>query len=128
MPMTKPKENQRLLHFQWSDFDIAVKAIADAFPNIKEIYGIPRGGLVLAVALSNLLDKPLVQYLALDKRVLVVDDICDTGKTLSRYRQLSTASIYTRHNSSFMPNFSYRILNTDQFVVFPWEYQWWEVK
>ena len=53
-------------YFTWSEFDKSVDYIANQCKNIKltGIYGVPRGGLCLAVALSHklnihLIEKPL---------------------------------------------------------------------
>ena len=66
-------------HFTWSDFDKSVEFIAQEckFLEFSGIYGIPRGGLCLAVALShklkiNLLSEPI-------KNSLIVDDVYETG-------------------------------------------------
>ena len=42
-------------HFTWSEFDKSVEEIADKckFREFSGIYGVPRGGLCLAVALSH---------------------------------------------------------------------------
>ena len=62
-------------YFSWSEFDKSVEQIANKceFLEFSGIYGVPRGGLCLAVALShklkiNLLSKPI-------KNSLIVDDI-----------------------------------------------------
>ena len=49
------------------------------------IYCIPRGGYIPAVILSHILDLPIVQQLKVGTS-LVVDDILDTGKTLSEFK------------------------------------------
>jgi len=42
-------------HFTWNEFDKSVEQIADKcrFKDFSGIYGVPRGGLCLAVALSH---------------------------------------------------------------------------
>ena len=42
-------------YFTWSEFDKSVEEIADKcrFKEFSGIYGVPRGGLCLAVALSH---------------------------------------------------------------------------
>ncbi|KKL78981.1 hypothetical protein LCGC14_2019360, partial [marine sediment metagenome] len=53
---------------------------------VKSIYGIPRGGQYVALMLSELYDIPLTNKI--DKNTLVVDDIADSGKTLTEYHGL----------------------------------------
>ena len=54
------------------------------------VYGLPRGGLPIAVSLSHKLDLPLLmnyydRKIVTDKKILVVDDIADTGHTLKDF-------------------------------------------
>lgn len=53
------------------------------FKRFDGVYGIPAGGLVLAVCLHYRLDLPLL--LAPTKKTLIVDDIVDTGHTMKPY-------------------------------------------
>jgi len=75
-------------YFTWSEFDKSVDEIADKcrFKKFSGIYGVPRGGLCLAVALSHklkieLISKPI-------KNSLIVDDVYETGLTLTNSRIL----------------------------------------
>ena len=93
---------------------------------IKNIYGIPRGGLVLAVMLSHRLDIPLVVDLrSVNKNTLVVDEIADSGKTLlklmSKKKVGLIASLYTRKTSLFIPQCTAFKLVGKEYLVFPWE-------
>jgi hypothetical protein len=82
----------------WTEYTDIVKSLAHElirmpwFNNIKRIYGIPRGGIIPAVMLSHLLDKPFcsifTRYATQKKDLscsLLVDDIIDTGGTLIKY-------------------------------------------
>ena len=92
---------------------------------IENIYGIPRGGLVLATYLSYRLDIPLKQLVTNDK-TLIVDDIVDTGKTLNYINakiqpiKCFTASIYYHRQSIIEPDI-WLYEKKDEFVKFPWE-------
>ena len=75
-------------YFTWSEFDKCVEQIATkcSFREFYGIYGVPRGGLCLAVALSHklkieLISKPL-------KNSLIVDDIYETGLTLTTFKYI----------------------------------------
>jgi hypoxanthine phosphoribosyltransferase len=118
----------------WTEFDDACKKIArfarkkqEEGTKITEVYGIPRGGLGMALRISHLLDIPLiVDEGKISKHTLVVDEICDTGKTLEEFARLHkenfalVATIYHKEGASYTPDF-YLKLKTDKWVLFPWE-------
>ena len=58
----KKTKNKMISHFTWSEFDKSVEEIADKcrFKKFSGIYGVPRGGLCLAVALSHKLKIELI--------------------------------------------------------------------
>ena len=126
------------LVYTWKQFDSdilrlenCVRSYNAAFASqpIICIYGIPRGGLVPAVSLSNklgidlLCDKEAVeinkQHLKL--QLLIVDDICDTGKTLEAFSQNQTVTLFFREGSSIIPSASARVAEKGFWVKFPWE-------
>ena len=95
------------------------------------VYGIPRGGLVLAAWLSHKLYVPLLS--APSPNCIIIDDICDSGESLMHYsKQTSTigaenrkeyfiTTMYHRHNElGICPDYYYA-LKGDKWVVFPWE-------
>jgi hypoxanthine phosphoribosyltransferase len=116
------------------------------------IVGLSRGGLVPARIMSDLLgvddvgilgvkfykamgkatDFPkITQELAMDiggKRILVVDDVADTGRSLvvaKDYLQrkgageIKIATIHYKPNSIFKPD--YFVASTSAWIVYPWE-------
>ena len=109
-------------YFSWSEFDKSVDYIADKcrFWKISGIYGVPRGGLCLAVALSHklnikLIEKPL-------KYSLIVDDIFETGITLSNFKNIEGAMFFvlvSKKNPIWWETvtLSYK----KEWIVFPWE-------
>jgi len=81
-------------YFTWSEFDKSVEEIADKcrFKEFSGIYGVPRGGLCLAVALSHklkieLISKPI-------KNSLIVDDVYETGITLKTFKNIEGAMFF----------------------------------
>ena len=66
----------------WPQFDQAVQQLASRFAGsaVTGVYGVPRGGLCLAVALSHAIDRPLLS--APEPSALIVDDVYETGRTL----------------------------------------------
>jgi len=86
---------------------------------VDSIYGVPRGGMVVAVELSHLLSLPIVEKPK--KTTLIVDDICDSGKTLEKYcrKNYITAVLYYNKNAIIRPTMW--ALTKHEFVKFPWE-------
>ena len=62
-------------YFTWNEFDNSVERIANkcSFRDFSGIYGVPRGGLCLAVALSHKLKIKLISEPL--KNSLIVDDL-----------------------------------------------------
>tara|TARA_Y100001968_G_scaffold210676_1_gene193871 strand:- start:1468 stop:1854 length:387 start_codon:yes stop_codon:yes gene_type:complete len=108
----------------WIDFDECINSIYMQCKNknFKGVYGFPRGGLCLAVALSHSLELPL-----LDKpknNSLIVDDIYDTGHTLEKIKHIkdSEAHVWV---SKKKPTWwkSHKYIKDKEWIVFPWESQ-----
>jgi len=76
-------------YFTWDEFDKSVEHIAKKCKsfNFSGIYGVPRGGLCLAVALSHKLKINLISQPK--KNSLIVDDIYDTGFTLNNFKDIN---------------------------------------
>jgi len=109
-------------YFTWKDFDKSVDYIANQckFWKLSGIYGVPRGGLCLAVALSHklniqLIEKPL-------KYSLIVDDVFETGITLRNFKDIEGANFFVLISKKKpiwwnAVNLSYK----KEWIVFPWE-------
>jgi hypoxanthine phosphoribosyltransferase len=80
----------KITNYTWRQFeqdcDHIVKWIkSHSKLKFKNVYGIPRGGLPLAVKMSNSLEIPLIMDKGkISKETLIVDDISDTGETLKK--------------------------------------------
>ena len=109
-------------HFTWSEFDSSVIYIANKCKSweISGIYGVPRGGLCLAVALSHKLDIKLVDKPF--KNSLIVDDVFETGITLSNYKHIEGAYFFVlvSKKTPIWWNTVNLSLNKE-WIVFPWE-------
>lgn len=122
-PPTQPEKR----YYTWSEFDADVRKIAEwARPfNFKSVYGVPRGGLIVAVAISHLLDILLVMsHDDITRDTLVVDDIVDKGDTMKRLLvtvsgKIKVASIFFHEDSCYRPHFFAQ--EKKDWVVFPWE-------
>lgn len=128
---------------------IAKTVNSDAKRRPDLIIGIARGGLVPAVHISHCLHTPMlpISYSAQNgngdnknhhntlpiikgKRLLIVDDICDSGHTLqelveyySKDNDVKTAVCYYKYvNEVHTPDYyGYGIDDDFGWVVFPWE-------
>ena len=109
-------------YFTWDEFDRSVEHIANKckYLDLTGIYGIPRGGLCLAVALShklkiNLISEPI-------KNSLIVDDVYETGITLNNYKDIEGALFFVIFSKS-KPTWwnSVHISKKSEWIVFPWE-------
>ena len=109
-------------YFTWREFDQSVEHIANKceFLDFSGIYGVPRGGLCLAVALShklkiNLISEPL-------KKSLIVDDVYETGTTLSNFKDIEGAMFFVLF-SKVEPTWwnTVFISEKSKWIVFPWE-------
>jgi len=116
-------------YLTWHDLELAVRTIAHNVraSNIKltHIKGLQRGGLIPAVMLSHELGLPMLEsdLGRIDDRVLVVDDICDSGKTLTYYTQFGcpTATLHYKKSAGLEPMFWVFDAPEDVWIVYPWE-------
>ena len=109
-------------YFTWNEFDKSVDYIANQckFWKLSGIYGVPRGGLCLAVALSHklniqLIEKPL-------KYSLIVDDVLETGITLRSFKDIEGANFFVLVSKK-KPIWwnTVNLSNKKEWIVFPWE-------
>ena len=109
-------------YFTWSEFDNAVEDIASKcrFLEFSGIYGVPRGGLCLAVALSHKLKINLISEPK--KNSLIVDDVYETGLTLKTFKDVEGAMFFVLFSKS-KPKWwnSVFISEKNEWIVFPWE-------
>ena len=108
--------------FTWNDFDNSVEYIANKceFLKFSGIYGIPRGGLCLAVALSHKLNLKLIQKPI--KNSLIVDDVYETGLTLDPLRDIEGAMFFVLISKK-KPTWwnTVNLSKEKDWIVFPWE-------
>ena len=109
-------------YFTWSEFDKSVGEIADKcrFKKFSGIYGVPRGGLCLAVALSHKLKIELMSEPI--KNSLIVDDVYETGITLTTLKNIEGAMFFVLF-SKIKPTWwnTVFISKKSEWIVFPWE-------
>ena len=129
-------------NIDWQTFDFAVTDIVGEYEDkgITQIVGLSRGGLPLAVALSNKLGIPMVPIVwqtrdgavkdieGLNKlenieTTLFVDDICDSGLTIEQIRRTYPDSIWCTliNKTPGFVDYSPLEVDGDEWIVFPWE-------
>jgi hypoxanthine phosphoribosyltransferase len=110
------------MHFTWIEFDRSVDYIASQCKNLKlsGIYGVPRGGLCLAVALSHKLNLKLIEKPL--KNSLIVDDVYETGITLSNFKNIEGVNFFVLVSKK-KPIWwnSVDLSFKEEWIVFPWE-------
>ena len=111
---------------EWEEIDrlvdILCEKIITQIPSIDSVMGLPRGGLIPAVMVSHRLDLPLVTLP--EPHTLVVDDIADSGVTLTNTPGIYTAVLhYKPHTSVFKPDLYSVEYKGDDFLVYPWEHE-----
>ena len=130
--------------------------ILDKF-NPEVIVGISRGGLLPGVMISHWMEKPFKPIKAAlrdfpewedylprttDKRILIVDDICDSGKTFEKIHkhivekrdvsnrdnlEVRFATLWWNNEVEFKPHYYVQECAKDSediWIHFPWEC-WW---
>lgn len=143
----------------WEDFGRASRELAqqvvDSGYEVEVVVAIARGGMLLAGSVSYALGvkncgalnvefytgvgtrlpepvilPPLLDQAALDgRRILLVDDVSDSGRTLAMVIQLleasgvevRTAVLYTKPNTVQEADYSWG--RTDRWINFPWSVQ-----
>jgi len=144
-------------YISWHSLYLALVEIASRIRNDNYvpdiIVGILKGGIIPARILSDLLSVDVIGFIGVrfyrrvgvresrpeltlppmpsvrGKKVLVADDVIETGRTLqlvldelSRYgaSEIRSATVYVKKRSPVFPDYYYKV--TDKWVVFPWEY------
>lgn len=127
--MVEPSEGQEKTLMTWNEFDDLCKILAKKVMQgtWSYLYGIPRGGLVVAVRLSHLTGLPVITN-PVEKdqhhdEVLIVDDICDTGSAIKDFQTYAydTACLMTRKTAWTKPTITAIEIESTDWVIFPWE-------
>lgn len=108
----------------WLDIEEQAHSIAGRWQGkVRGVYGVPRGGVPAAVYVAGLLDLPVLgSPTELERsKVLVVDDLVDSGATAKRYRGGPFDALFRKSTSPerYAPQAALR----DGWLTFPWEQQ-----
>ena len=142
--------------YSWSDFDDDIFILTN-YINANQwlpdyIVGVKRGGLIPAIKLSHIFNKPLimmscqlrdntdnevrlyeVEEIPKDKNILIVDDICDSGVTLTKivhelimngFANIKTCSLVYNTSQDFRTDYYSQEIdrnNDKRWIIFPWE-------
>lgn len=108
------KRNNKKTHYiNFEDFEIRCKEIAKCLSNnknIKNIYGVPRGGIIMAARISYLTGLPITAA-PNGKHTAILDDCLDSGAT--------------RHSFANFPYF-YVLVDKQYEEITKWLVYWWE--
>ena len=118
----------------WKEYDDMIDKISKyvkQYPlgEIGAVYGLPRVGLPIAVSLSHSLGLPLLmdyydRKIVTNKKILVVDDIADTGHTLKDFENThNIICTFHYHKQSIVKPDFYCEEKGDKWIVYPWETQ-----
>lgn len=104
----------------YEEYNKAIDILAKQLINepINSIYPVPRGGYYPAIRLSKILEIPIVTEIT-SSSTLIVDDICDSGKTMSRYESNKKAVVFCRKKSEKKVNFIGLFANEGEWIKFP---------
>jgi hypoxanthine phosphoribosyltransferase len=115
----------------WNDIEDAIERLAINITNsqyeITAVGGLPRGGLVPAVMLSHKLSIPFVSQASIQTitgNILIVDDICDSGLTLKRFKfeeNVYTATLHYKTTAEYEPHFWWKLADNNTWYCYPWE-------
>lgn len=139
MPNNAIKKNQEIDVVSWEDFMMGVGLVADWIEadvgDGVAIYGIPRGGMIPAIAVVHQLESrglrarfaPDIHHLTPSElhKLVVIDEICDSGDTFKVLQQLfpmaKTATVFHRKTAEFTADYYAYVVEGDQWLQFPWE-------
>lgn len=121
-------DNEKI-YVTWQMVEDYVSLVCDRYKGagLTGVYGLPRGGLVLAVMVSHRLNIPMLMSPV--RGCLIVDDICDSGESLIHYAENSSAfdkplyhitTMFYKEGAKVTPEF-YVHNKYDYWIVYPWE-------
>lgn len=113
---------------KWEDVDLLCNSIAEAMSHYSmyieklsepiRLYGIPRGGIYVALALQKAIckkyNRTVIVTSDIEEADFIIDDIVDSGKTKAKYREL------TEHRLPFFALIE-KQKGDNSWYVFPWE-------
>ena len=114
-----------MINYNIEKFKKDIKILSNNIRNENKynaVYGVPRGGVHVATELSyqsglfQIDDLPTIE----DKRILVVDDILDSGKTRQKYKDYDFACLHISDHHPKLQNV-YWVSKVNDWVNYWWE-------
>ena len=124
----RPEQKKKLITYAEYEkmLKVLIKKIKKEFATelsekkINGVYGLPRGGLPIAVHFSHHLDLPF--HTSPKEGCLIVDDISDSGKALSEFKgKYPIVTVFCKEKTITKPNIYYKMVTEKEWIVFPWE-------
>ena len=107
----------------WHELETEADRIANTWRGkVNAVYGIPTGGVPLALLVAQRLNVPITAHWSNGSPTLVVDDLIDTGRTMDAYNTTSYIDAAFRKPHSpvrYAPN----ARCIDEWLWFPWEHE-----
>lgn len=106
----------------WQELAIEADRIAETWRGkVSAVYGIPTGGVPLALLVAERLAVPVANEWHIGEATLVVDDLIDTGRTMSKYQ--GSSYIDAAFRKPYSPvRFAPKARVVDDWLWFPWEH------
>ena len=125
--MVEKRIEQKNVKLHWNMLGYHLDKMVQALKKDKfvGVYGVPRGGLPIAVYISHHLNIPLLDSPC--DECLIVDDILDSGNTVSELiieyelKDIKIATIHYKKKSVIAPDFYDVLVQENEWIVYPWE-------
>ncbi len=121
------EHNVKKVYYNWDDINAMCIKLSD-FLSDKEISGlvpIPKGGIVPAVIISNILKVPLKEEIDCCDDV-IIDEIVDFGMTFRNWKRKYPDNMFVclhlnSKNFKFVKKPDYYVEEVKDYIVYPWE-------
>lgn len=111
----------KLIYYSQKEFerDIQILALKIDFKKYTSIFPVPRGGIPVAIALSEKLKLPLTTDP--HKATLIVDDLVDSGSTRLKYKGFDFACLHIKKHTPKNVYPEYFVDEKDYWIEYWWE-------
>ena len=109
----------------WDDLMLNLQILSHQIPPNSLVYGIPRGGVIIAYLLNY--QVPSIRVInsikTLTPDTIIVDDIVDSGQNLKNWLDegFRVATVYFRNSCIYTPTYYAKKLEHTKWIRFPYE-------